>query len=62
MGEQTLDHTMHICIEGPETLSAKTLDTVLDRYKGAKKLDCPCEFCADKLCDVELLLCLYCFN
>ena len=35
MGEQTLDHAMHICIEGPETLSAETLDIVLDHYKGA---------------------------
>ena len=37
MGEQTLDHAMRNCIEGPETLSAETLDIVLDHYKRAKK-------------------------
>ena len=41
MGEQTLDHAMRIRIEGPETLSAKTLDAVLDHYKGAKKQRMP---------------------
>ena len=41
MGEQTLDHAMRICIEGPETLSVETLDIVLDHYKRAKKRRLP---------------------
>ena len=58
MGEQTLDHAMRICIEGPETLSAETLDAVLDHYKETKiafvnsvltscvVLSCTCTHCA----------------
>ena len=41
MGEQTLDHAMRICIEGPETLSAETLEMVLDDYKRARKRRLP---------------------
>ena len=41
MGEQTLDHGMPAFIEGPETLSAETLDKVLNHYKGAKKCRLP---------------------
>ena len=41
IGEQTLNHAMQICIERPETLSAKTLDVVLDHYKGTKKRRMP---------------------
>ena len=37
MGEDTLAHTMRICIEGPDHLSDDTLEAVVDHYKGAKK-------------------------
>jgi len=37
MGENTLKHTMHICIEGPDELSNDTLEEVVDHCKGAKK-------------------------
>ena len=37
MGENTLEHTMRICIEGPDQLSNDTLEAVVDHYKGAKK-------------------------
>ena len=30
MGEDTLEHTMRICIEGPDWLSTDTLDAVID--------------------------------
>ena len=37
MGEDTLDHTMRIYIEGPDHLSDDTLEAVVDHYKGEKK-------------------------
>ena len=37
MGENTLEHTMRICIEGPDQLSNDTLEAVVDHCKGAKK-------------------------
>ena len=37
MGENTLEHTMHICIEGSDQLSNDTLEAVVDHFKGAKK-------------------------
>ena len=37
MGENTLEHTMRICIKGPDQLSNDTLEAVVDHYKGAKK-------------------------
>jgi len=37
MGEDTLEHTMRICIEGPDQLSNDTLEAVVDHYKGAIK-------------------------
>ena len=43
MGENTLDHTMRICIEGPDQLSNDTLEAVVDHYKGAKKRRLACE-------------------
>ena len=33
MGESTLEHTMRICIEGPDRLSNETLEEVIDHYK-----------------------------
>ncbi len=33
----TLEHTMRICIEGPDQLSNNDLEAVVDYYKGAKK-------------------------
>ena len=33
MGEDTLDSTMHICIEGPDI---KTIEAVVDHYKRVK--------------------------
>ena len=37
MGEDTLEHTMRTCIEGPDRLPADTLDAVIDYYKKSKK-------------------------
>ena len=37
MGESTLEHTMIICIEGPERLSNETLEEVIDHYKHSKR-------------------------
>ena len=37
MGEDTLEHTMRICIEGPDHLSNDTLEAVVDHHKGVKK-------------------------
>ena len=36
MGESTLEHTMIICIEGPDRLSNETLEKVIDHYKHSK--------------------------
>ena len=33
MGESTLEYTMRICIKGPDWLSNKTLEEVIDHYK-----------------------------
>ena len=33
MNEDTLEHTMRICMEGPNHLSNDTLEVVVDRYK-----------------------------
>ena len=41
MGEDTLEHTMRICIEGPDLLSADTLDAVIDHYRSSKKRRLP---------------------
>ena len=37
MTADTLDHTMRICIEGPDHLSNDTLEAVVNQYKQAKK-------------------------
>ena len=37
MGENTLEHAMRICIEGPDQLSNDTLEAVIDHYKHAKR-------------------------
>ena len=37
VGEDTLEHAMRICIEGPDHLSNDTLEAVVDHYKGSKK-------------------------
>ena len=37
MGESTLEHTMRICIEGPDRLSNETLEEVIDHYKHSKQ-------------------------
>ena len=37
MGESTLEHTMIICIEGPDRLSNETLEKVIDHYKHSKQ-------------------------
>ena len=36
MGESTLEHTMRICIEGPDRLSNETQE-VIDHYKHSKQ-------------------------
>ena len=43
MGEDTLQHTMRICIEGPDILSNEQLDAVLDYYKGQKNVESLCK-------------------
>ena len=37
MGENTLEHTMRICIEGPGRLSNEALEAVIDHYKHSKQ-------------------------
>jgi hypothetical protein len=37
MGENTLEHTMRICIEGPDELSNDPLEAVIDHYKDSKQ-------------------------
>lgn len=41
MGEDTLDHTLRICIEGPDTLSMNILQAVVDDYKMVKRRKMP---------------------
>ena len=41
MGKSTLEHTMCICIEGPNTLDNDDLEAVADQYKDAKKRKLP---------------------
>ena len=37
MGEDTPEHAMRICTEGPDHLSSDTLEAVVGCYKGSKK-------------------------
>ena len=37
MGEETLEHAMRICIEGPERLTDETLEEIIENYKNVKK-------------------------
>uniref|UniRef100_A0A1X7T449 Dynein heavy chain AAA module D4 domain-containing protein n=2 Tax=Amphimedon queenslandica TaxID=400682 RepID=A0A1X7T449_AMPQE len=37
MGEETLEHTMRICIEGPQQLSEQTLEHIIDEYRKIKR-------------------------
>ena len=37
MGEETLEHTMRICIEGPDHLTHETLEEIIENYKNIKK-------------------------
>ena len=37
MGKNTLEYTMRICIEGPDTLDNDTREAVVDHYKDTKK-------------------------
>ena len=37
MGENTLEHTTRICIEGPDRLSNEALEAVIDHYKHSKQ-------------------------
>ena len=37
LGADALEHTMCICIEGPDQLSDDVLESVVDHYKSAKK-------------------------
>ena len=36
MGEDTLEHAMRICIEGPEHLTNETLEETIENYKKSK--------------------------
>ena len=37
MGEETLEHAMRICIEGPECLTDETMEKIIENYKTVKK-------------------------
>ena len=37
MGEETLEHAMRICIEGPERLTDETLEEIIKNYKKSRK-------------------------
>ena len=37
MGEETLEHAMKICSEGPEHLTDETLEEIIENYKTVKK-------------------------
>ena len=37
MGKYTLEHTMRVCIEGPDYLPDVTLNAIVDHYKSVKK-------------------------
>ena len=37
MGEETLEHAMRICIEGPECLTDETVEEIIENYKNVKK-------------------------
>lgn len=37
LGEETLEHAMQICIEGPQQLSDGTLEHIIEEYKNIKK-------------------------
>ena len=37
MGEETLEHTMRICIKGPECLTNETLEEIIENYKRSRK-------------------------
>ena len=37
LGEETLEHTMRICIEGPQQLSKQTLEHIIDEYRKIKR-------------------------
>ena len=37
MGEETLEHAMRICIEGPECLTDETLEETIENYKKSRK-------------------------
>ena len=37
MGEETLEHTMRICIEEPDHLTHETLEDTIENYKKIKR-------------------------
>ena len=37
MGEETLEHAMRVCIEGPERLTDETLEETIQNYQKVKK-------------------------
>ena len=41
LGDETLEHTMHICIEGPDYLSDNMLEAVVDNYSEVNKRRLP---------------------
>ena len=36
MGEDTLEHVMRVCIEGPDTLSDEDLESIVNHWKQQK--------------------------
>ncbi len=37
LSEETLDQAMRVCIEGPEKLSYRELETIVEHWKNQKK-------------------------
>ena len=37
MGEETLEHAMRTCIEGPERLTDETLEEIIENYKKSQE-------------------------
>ena len=38
MGEETLEHAMRICIEGPECLTDETMGKIIENYKKSQEM------------------------
>jgi len=61
MGENTLEHTMRICIEGPDQLSNDTLEAVVASFPGSSPAFCRILYkkCGESLDDLITCLMTY---